>query len=29
MDEYVTWLGGKYHDQLYTDPTIRQTWRPM
>ncbi|MGA3187796.1 MAG: cellulase family glycosylhydrolase [Bryobacteraceae bacterium] len=25
MDIYVDWLGGKYHDQFYTDPTIR-TW---
>jgi mannan endo-1,4-beta-mannosidase len=25
MDQYVQWLGGRYHDQFYTDPTIR-TW---
>ncbi len=25
MDVYVEWLGGQYHDQFYTDPTIR-TW---
>jgi mannan endo-1,4-beta-mannosidase len=25
MDQYVRWLDGQYHDQFYTDPTIR-TW---
>jgi mannan endo-1,4-beta-mannosidase len=25
MDQYVRWRGGQYHDQFYTDPTIR-TW---
>src|ERR1039457_6337975 len=25
MDQYVNWLQEKYHDQFYTDPTIR-TW---
>ncbi len=24
MDQYVAWRGGKYHDQFYTDPLIRQ-----
>lgn len=23
MDQYVRWLGGQYHDQFYSDPTIR------
>ncbi|HEY4012619.1 MAG TPA: cellulase family glycosylhydrolase [Polyangiaceae bacterium] len=23
MDQYVRWLGGQFHDQFYTDPTIR------
>jgi mannan endo-1,4-beta-mannosidase len=23
IDQYVAWLGGQYHDQFYTDPTIR------
>ncbi len=23
MDQYVRWLGGQYHDQFYTDTTIR------
>jgi mannan endo-1,4-beta-mannosidase len=27
MDQYVTWLGGQYHDQFYTDPTIRQWYK--
>ena len=25
MDQYVRWANGQYHDQFYTDPTIR-TW---
>jgi mannan endo-1,4-beta-mannosidase len=25
MDQYVRWKGGQYHDDFYTDPTIR-TW---
>ncbi len=24
MDQYVTWRGGMYHDQFYTDPLIRR-----
>jgi len=27
MDQYVRWLGGQYHDQFYTDPTIRQWYK--
>jgi len=27
MDVYVKWLGGTYHDQFYTDPTIRQWYK--
>jgi len=27
MDTYVTWNGGKYHDQFYTDSTIRQWYK--
>ena len=27
MDQYVNWLGGKYHDQFYTDMTIRQWYK--
>ncbi len=27
MDQYVNWLGGKYHDQFYTDPTVRQWYK--
>jgi mannan endo-1,4-beta-mannosidase len=23
MDQYVRWAGGQFHDQFYTDPTIR------
>ena len=23
MDQYVRWAGGQYHDQFYSDPTIR------
>lgn len=23
MDQYVRWKGGQYHDEFYTDPTIR------
>ena len=24
MDQYVTWFGGRYHDEFYTDARIRQ-----
>ncbi len=27
MDQYVRWLGGQYHDQFYTDPTIRKWYK--
>lgn len=27
MDQYVRWRGGQYHDQFYTDPTIRQWYK--
>ena len=27
MDQYVRWVGGQYHDQFYTDPTIRQWYK--
>jgi mannan endo-1,4-beta-mannosidase len=27
MDQYVNWNGGQYHDQFYTDPTIRQWFK--
>jgi mannan endo-1,4-beta-mannosidase len=27
MDQYVRWLSGRYHDQFYTDPTIRQWYK--
>ncbi len=27
MDQYVSWKGGQYHDQFYTDPTIRQWYK--
>jgi mannan endo-1,4-beta-mannosidase len=27
MDQYVNWLGEKYHDQFYTDPTVRQFYK--
>jgi mannan endo-1,4-beta-mannosidase len=27
MDQYVRWLNGQYHDQFYTDPTIRQWYK--
>jgi mannan endo-1,4-beta-mannosidase len=27
MDTYVTWNKGQYHDQFYTDPTIRQWYK--
>jgi mannan endo-1,4-beta-mannosidase len=27
MDIYVDWLKGKYHDQFYTDPTVRQWYK--
>jgi mannan endo-1,4-beta-mannosidase len=27
MDQYVNWLGEKYHDEFYTDPTIRQWYK--
>jgi mannan endo-1,4-beta-mannosidase len=27
MDQYVRWLKGQYHDQFYTDPTIRQWYK--
>lgn len=26
-DQYVRWLNGQYHDQFYTDPTIRQWYK--
>ncbi len=27
MDQYVMWRGGRYHDQFYTDPAIRQWYK--
>lgn len=27
MDQYVRWRGGKYHDEFYSDPTIRQWFK--
>jgi mannan endo-1,4-beta-mannosidase len=27
MDQYVRWRGGQYHDQFYTDPTIRSWYK--
>ena len=27
MDQYVRWRGGQYHDEFYTDPTIRQWYK--
>ena len=27
MDQYVRWKGGQFHDQFYTDPTIRQWYK--
>lgn len=27
MDQYVKWRGGKYHDEFYTDPTIRAWYK--
>jgi mannan endo-1,4-beta-mannosidase len=27
MDQYVAWNNGSYHDQFYTDPTIRQWYK--
>ena len=27
MDQYVRWKGGQYHDQFYTDPTIRRWYK--
>ncbi len=27
MDQYVRWRGSQYHDQFYTDPTIRQWYK--
>jgi mannan endo-1,4-beta-mannosidase len=27
MDQYVTWYGGRYHDEFYTDARIRQAYR--
>ena len=27
MDQYVKWRGLQYHDQFYTDPTIRQWYK--
>jgi mannan endo-1,4-beta-mannosidase len=27
MDQYVRWRGGQYHDDFYTDPTIRQWYK--
>jgi mannan endo-1,4-beta-mannosidase len=27
IDQYVRWAGGQYHDQFYTDPTIRQWYK--
>jgi mannan endo-1,4-beta-mannosidase len=27
MDQYVTWAGGQYHSEFYTDPRIRQWYR--
>jgi mannan endo-1,4-beta-mannosidase len=27
MDQYVRWANGQYHDQFYTDPTIRQWYK--
>jgi mannan endo-1,4-beta-mannosidase len=27
IDQYVRWAGGSYHDDFYTDPTIRQWYQ--
>ena len=27
MDQYVRWNNGQYHDEFYTDPTIRQWYK--
>lgn len=27
IDQYVRWRGGQYHDEFYTDPTIRQWYK--
>jgi mannan endo-1,4-beta-mannosidase len=27
MDQYVTWFGGRYHDEFYTDARIRQAYK--
>ena len=27
MDQYVRWKGGQFHDQFYSDPTIRQWYK--
>lgn len=27
MDQYVRWRGGQFHDDFYTDPTIRQWFK--
>ncbi len=27
MDQYVRWRGGRYHDEFYTDPLIRQWYQ--
>ena len=27
IDQYVRWKGGQFHDQFYTDPTIRQWYK--
>ncbi len=27
MDQYVRWRGGQFHDDFYTDPTIRQWYK--
>ncbi|MBN1887733.1 MAG: cellulase family glycosylhydrolase [Thermoflexales bacterium] len=27
MDQYVLWHGGEYHDEFYTDPAIKQTYK--
>jgi mannan endo-1,4-beta-mannosidase len=27
MDQYVRWKGGQFHDDFYTDPTIRQWYK--
>ena len=27
MDQYVTWAGGQFHDQFYTDPKIRHWYK--